>query len=209
MQLKSRVMVVGVDFSELGDRAFRQAFELGAVSSTSEIHAISVIPAASVNPLNAYDSVKPPSPTRLEEGAAQLSKRVNALLHKLGGILPSGMRVYSHFRVDVPWIGITRLATEVEANLICVGTHGRHCVARWMLGSVAEGVVRHAPCPVLVIPPEATPLEAPKIEPACSLCIKTRKSSKGKELWCEEHRGRNGRNHTYHQRDRTSEDATL
>jgi nucleotide-binding universal stress UspA family protein len=206
MKLKSRIIVVGVDFSELADTAFRQAYDLAVVSSVSEIHAIFVMPAAAVDPLTGYDAVQSTSAERMEAGAAQLTAHVNALLLKLGGIPNSGMRVYSHFRVDVPWIGITRLATEVEANFVVVGTHGRHGVARWLLGSVVEGVVRHAPCPVLVIPLEA-PIDVPKIEPACSMCIDARKSSKGRDLWCVQHRTHHGRRHTFHQRDRMSEDS--
>jgi len=208
MKLKSRIIVVGVDFSELADSAFRQAFDLAAVSSVSEIHAIFVMPAAAVDPLTGFDAVQAASTERMEAGAAQLTRHVEALLLKLGGIPTSGMRVYSHFRVDVPWIGITRLATEVEANFVVVGTHGRHAVARWLLGSVVEGVVRHAPCPVLVIPLQAH-VDIPKIEPACSMCIEARKGSKGSDLWCVQHRGHQGRRHTYHQRDRVSEDAAL
>jgi nucleotide-binding universal stress UspA family protein len=209
MQLKSRTIVVGLDFSELADRAFRQAYELASVSSTAEIHAIYVVPPAAVDPLTGHDAIAPTNAARLEEGAAQLSKHVDALLSKLGGILQSGMRVYSHFRIDVPWVGISRLAAEVEANVVIVGTHGRHGVARWLLGSVAEGVMRHAACPVLVIPLEAKVAELPKIEPACSMCIDARKTSKGSTLWCAQHREHHGRRHTYHQRDRMSEDAAL
>ena len=208
MKLRSRIIVVGIDFSELADSAFRHAYELAAVSSTSEIHAIFVLPAATVDPLSGYDAVLAPSATRLEEGAAHLTKHVNALLLTLGGIPNSGMRVYSHFRVDVPWVGIARLATELEANFVVMGSHGRHGVARWLLGSVAEGVVRHAPCPVLVIP-MAGQVDVPKIEPACSMCIASRRSSQGRDLWCAQHRGHHGRHHTYHQRERASEDAGL
>ena len=208
MKLQSRTIVVGVDFSELADSAFRQAFDLAAVSSVSEIHAIFVMPPAAVDPLAGFEAVQATSPECMDAGAAQLTRHVTALLLKLGGVLNSGMRVYSHFRVDVPWVGITRLASEVEANFVVVGTHGRHGVARWLLGSVVEGVVRHAPCPVLVIPMEAH-LDVPKLEPACSMCIEARKGSKGRELWCVQHRGHQGRRHTYHQRDRMSEDTSL
>ena len=205
MQLKSRTIVVGIDFSELADRAFRQAYELAAVSSTSEIHAISVLPPAAVDLPAGHDVAPLSGGARLEAGAAHLTQHVDGLLRKLGGIPMSGMRVYSHVRIDVPWIGITRLATEIEASVVVMGTHGRHSVARWLLGSVVEGVVRHAPCPVLVIPLEGQVAELPKIEPACSMCIEARKSSKGRDLWCLTHRNHHGRKHTYHLRERKSD----
>jgi nucleotide-binding universal stress UspA family protein len=42
-------------------------------------------------------------------------------------------------------------AREWTAELIVLGTHGRSGVARAVLGSTAEAVVRHAPCPVVVV----------------------------------------------------------
>jgi nucleotide-binding universal stress UspA family protein len=42
------------------------------------------------------------------------------------------------------------------ADLIAVGTHGRAGLAHWLLGSVAEAVMRHASCDVLVAPPQRT-----------------------------------------------------
>ena len=48
---------------------------------------------------------------------------------------------------------ICEYAKEVHADLIIVGTHGRSGVSRFLMGSVAEHVVRSAPCPVLVVRP--------------------------------------------------------
>lgn len=48
---------------------------------------------------------------------------------------------------------IDAAAKELKADLICLSTHGRTGLAHLFLGSVAERVVRHAPCPVLVVPP--------------------------------------------------------
>lgn len=48
---------------------------------------------------------------------------------------------------------ILRTAEEVEADLIVMGTHGRRGLSRLVMGSVAEFVVRRAPCPVLTIRP--------------------------------------------------------
>lgn len=46
---------------------------------------------------------------------------------------------------------IARFATEFTCDLVVVGTHGRTGLKRAALGSVAEAVVRTAPCPVLVV----------------------------------------------------------
>lgn len=50
---------------------------------------------------------------------------------------------------------IVRLARELPCDLIVMGTHGRTGLDRLLLGSVAEQVVRHAPCPVLTVKPPA------------------------------------------------------
>lgn len=46
---------------------------------------------------------------------------------------------------------VLQLANELAIDLIVIGTHGRHGIARAVLGSVAEMVVRSAPCPVLTV----------------------------------------------------------
>lgn len=46
---------------------------------------------------------------------------------------------------------IAEVARELGANLIIIATHGHTGAARLLLGSTAERVVRHAPCPVLVV----------------------------------------------------------
>jgi nucleotide-binding universal stress UspA family protein len=46
---------------------------------------------------------------------------------------------------------ILTAAKEWPADLIVMGSHGRHGIPRVLLGSVAEAVMRHAPCPVLVV----------------------------------------------------------
>ena len=44
-----------------------------------------------------------------------------------------------------------RMAKEVGADLIVMGTHGRRGVSRALLGSITEAVIRTAPCPVLAV----------------------------------------------------------
>jgi universal stress protein A len=52
-----------------------------------------------------------------------------------------------------PAKAIVEYAKEVHADVIVVGTHGRSGMSRLLMGSVAEHVVRTAPCPVLVVRP--------------------------------------------------------
>ncbi len=50
---------------------------------------------------------------------------------------------------------IVKTAKDWPADLIVIGGHGRGRIERALLGSVADAVLRHAPCPVLIVPPEA------------------------------------------------------
>jgi len=52
---------------------------------------------------------------------------------------------------------IAHIAREMEADLIVMGTHGRTGMAHLFMGSVAERVVRTAPCPVLTLRAAAVP----------------------------------------------------
>jgi universal stress protein A len=54
-------------------------------------------------------------------------------------------------RVGNPGHEIVKVVNEWPADLVVIGSHGRGGVARAVLGSVAEYVMRHASCPVLVV----------------------------------------------------------
>ena len=73
--------------------------------------------------------------------------------HLLEQVLPTNPSVpYEHHLLTGSASGeIVRFATEHHADLIVVGTHGRSGPLRLLLGSVAQSVVRHAPCPVLTV----------------------------------------------------------
>ena len=60
-------------------------------------------------------------------------------------------QVTTQFVTGAPFVEIVRAARDQEADLIVMGTHGRSGLAHMMIGSVAEKVVRKAPCPVLTV----------------------------------------------------------
>jgi nucleotide-binding universal stress UspA family protein len=63
-------------------------------------------------------------------------------------------RLTSTLLTGIPWSAIVDLPDDPEFDLVVIGTHGRTGLARILLGSVAEKVVRHAPCSVLVVRPD-------------------------------------------------------
>jgi universal stress protein A len=61
--------------------------------------------------------------------------------------------VITAVRFGTPFLEIIRYAREHDIDLIVLGSHGRTGIAHVLLGSVAERVVRKAPCPVLTVRP--------------------------------------------------------
>lgn len=86
----------------------------------------------------------------------------------------AGIAVEHRLEYGDPAAVILKVAQEIGADLIVMGTHGRTGLRRLLMGSVAERVVRKAPCPVLMVrtlvqtlltvPPLAE--ETSQIEPA-------------------------------------------
>lgn len=60
-------------------------------------------------------------------------------------------KVESRVIVGVPFVEIIRYARDQSIDLIVIGTHGHSALAAMLLGTVAEKVVRKAPCPVLTV----------------------------------------------------------
>ena len=80
---------------------------------------------------------------------ASASKSLNACLT---GDDKSRLRARTVLRVSgAPDEAIVEYARDAHVDLIVIGTHGREGVAHLLMGSVAEKVVRSAPCPVLVV----------------------------------------------------------
>jgi nucleotide-binding universal stress UspA family protein len=214
MKTKPYIIVVGMDFSDLANRALSEAFELASRRKDAEVHVLSVVPGPNLDPnyqVPAYALTNEAG--NLDGAVEQLRAHVQAQFEAFDAALrerphDGTLRVVSHARIDSPATGIVQLASDVAADLIVVGTHGRHGVARILLGSVAESTVRHAHCPVLVIPPPSG-VAPVAIEPPCSECVRARAESSGREMWCEQHRERHGRRHTYHQSDRAGSETNL
>lgn len=68
---------------------------------------------------------------------------------------PPGVRITSHVESGDPARVILELAEKGHYDLIVLGTHGRSGPGRWLMGSVAERIVQHAPCAVFTVPLKA------------------------------------------------------
>lgn len=97
-------------------------------------------------------------PIRIADGEGMLHAGVDAedrsaVEERLQQITPPGFDgPVEHLLLEGdPAEVLVRLSEERQVELIVMGTHGRTGLARLLMGSVAEQVVRRAPCPVLVV----------------------------------------------------------
>ena len=81
-----------------------------------------------------------------QAAASQLLEEQVQKIKEAGGEIAQ-----AHPRLGRPYAEIVQLAEELDAGMVVVGSRGEGGVRRALLGSVADSVVRHAHCPVLVV----------------------------------------------------------
>jgi|1185.fasta_scaffold1126588_2 nucleotide-binding universal stress UspA family protein len=131
-------ILVATDFSEASDAALNYGREL-AHTFGATLHVLHVMENPFLRPV-------PGDPHALKAAAAR----------HLGDRLLAADRTTLHAVMalevsDEPAEEIIRYAARHAIGLIVMGTHGRAAMARLLVGSVAEKVVRTAPCPVLTV----------------------------------------------------------
>lgn len=144
-----------IDFSEHSRRALDYAVVVAGWYDAT----ITVMHAhASPVPLLPMDPVAAPQPAYIPSGLNEgereaVSSAIDAFVARDRA---AGRRIESLVdeAVNVPAAIVSR-AEALAANLVVMGTHGRTGFNRLVLGSVAEKVLRTAPCPVLCVPPHA------------------------------------------------------
>jgi len=137
-----RRIVAPTDFSECAEEAFRFA-QRAAQRLGSELVLVHVF-------------VEPPAYGDLGSAWTVLmeaEKWVTDELEKWAeeGRKRGGITVRPVVRKGSPSAEIIELAAEERADLVIMGTHGHGAVSRLLLGSVADRVIRTAPCPVLTV----------------------------------------------------------
>jgi len=139
-------LLVPTDFSEDSEQAARYAVEL-AKRFQAEIHCVHVvdIPADLLSTSDYY--MTGPSEGFLDQIREESKKNLEAFAKKN----LAGVGVRTAFLEGSPFVEIIRYARNQEIDLVVIATHGRTGLKHVLFGSVAEKVVRKAPCPVLVV----------------------------------------------------------
>jgi nucleotide-binding universal stress UspA family protein len=138
--LKIQTILCATDFSEPSNNAFRLACSLARDHGANMV-VLHVVPTSVL----AYGGVMTPEPA-----PAPHRDELLARLRQLVAPDPQ-VRVEHRLTEGDAAAEILRVAKESGSGLIVLGTHGRTGLARLLMGSVAEKVVRKAPCPVLTV----------------------------------------------------------
>ena len=140
-------ILVPIDFSAPSDVALRYAVSL-AEAFGAQLQLLHVVErpveqqwAAELAMVAAID-IEAEARAKSDTALAQLLTKAERERHAAKLVTVTG----------APFLEIVRYARREAIDLIVMGTHGRGAIAHLLVGSVAENVVRKAPCPVLTVP---------------------------------------------------------
>jgi len=138
-----------VDFSDLSEETLEVAIQLTEKYNAS-FHILYVLSRP-----NLYDwSLSGMSTTVLDNWFEETKKEVTTKVHALAELIKKdhpGMTITDEItEFTDPADSILEIAASIKADLIIMGSHGRKGLNRILMGSVAEAVLRHAPCAVMI-----------------------------------------------------------
>jgi nucleotide-binding universal stress UspA family protein len=138
-------VLLATDGSRDAELARTTAVDL-ANSTNSELHLVTVAPS-----YPSYDVRNPAVTEQLRRQAEDILNEQAEKVEQDGGrVAEKHFRIAERYRAQQ----IVRVAEDIEAGLIVMGSRGLGGVRRALMGSVSDSVVRHAHCPVLVVRPE-------------------------------------------------------
>ncbi|HEU4539466.1 MAG TPA: universal stress protein [Polyangiaceae bacterium] len=168
-----------------------QAARLWPGTALHLVHVVDVLPVAQAAVACPADEWSYPG---LEEIRRTGSEYVDRFVFSTGEAL--GRPVTGHLRFGGAASEIAHLANELRASLLVVGSRDRGRLTRWLLGSVADALVREAPCSVLLARAPKYPAEARGgAGEVCPDCLQAEGASGGAILRCARHALAYGRTH--------------
>lgn len=138
-------ILVGVDGSKPSIDACHFAMGL-AEQTDAKLTFLFVIETPQVIPVGPLSGYVTTSPARSQEDV----KKAEAIVEQIAKERP-GLKVSTRVELGQPVEAICELAKTLGADLVVVGARGHNAAQRFLLGSVSDRVVHHAPCPVLVV----------------------------------------------------------
>jgi nucleotide-binding universal stress UspA family protein len=141
--MSTQHFLVPIDFSAYADQALDYAIALAQKlpARLTLVHVIHIIP------LGIAEGGAPLPPTYLETLEADVRQNLETYRQRVEDAGLEGAVMTLH---GIPFQAIIDVARDERVDMIIMGTHGRTGLKHVLLGSVAEKVVRLAPCPVLI-----------------------------------------------------------
>lgn len=145
--LKFRNILACIDGSSFDDRVVEAAISMAQALHSAEGPAKLRLVTIVDTPHLVVDEGLP---TPMEQ-VAILEQEAEGLVEGMKAKLPPDVEGSVEVRRGAPAHEIAQIATSWPADLVVIGTHGRTGIDRILVGSVAEAVLRHVTCPVLVV----------------------------------------------------------
>jgi nucleotide-binding universal stress UspA family protein len=138
----SGTVLVAYDFGDIGDRVLAWAREHARAHAlpVTLLHTVVLVP-----PPVAPDGVIAPATPTVED-VQEVQQRLREIASRANVDASCEVMVSTNVGDTV-----VQRAKDLTASLVVIGTHARGPIARAVIGSVADYVVRHAPCPVVTI----------------------------------------------------------
>jgi nucleotide-binding universal stress UspA family protein len=142
--LKPRSLLLATDFSEVSEKALLHSLALARFyrARLCVAHVVSLPGLAMVGP----DAI-----VTCEEAVSREAADLEDSLNRSGAL--DGIQHKFIVRQGEPWPELREIILEENSDLLVLGTHGRHGIAKLFLGSSAEQIFRQADCPVLTFGP--------------------------------------------------------
>jgi universal stress protein A len=144
-EMSYKNILVAVDITDEAEEIIRAAREI-AQEKSSTISAITVIRPMADFYINLFSTLEDRADVDIEAQAVENTTAWLSDIVKRYDIDPSAVNVVT----GTAAVEIRRFAEKIDADLIVLGTHGRHGFGL-MLGSTANGVLHGAPCDVLAV----------------------------------------------------------
>lgn len=147
--MKTHTLLVALDLEAAPEALAHEAIDLAKALSARVVllSVLAVKPSVDADVLQ-NPAAHPVAAKRFREAEAEITPQLKAIAQSF---LTAGIDVAAHVAHGHVADGILHVAERVDAGMILVGTHGRHGLARFALGSVAETVIRQSPIPVVTV----------------------------------------------------------
>jgi nucleotide-binding universal stress UspA family protein len=140
-------ILVPTDFSKFSDNALKQAVEMAKQNKAKIylLHVIGVVQMCTVDYCLDQQTIDALDKKSVKSSEDMAQKQIKRVVHS------KDVEIISYVKKGTPYEEILKEQEDKKINLIVIATHGRTGLMSYLLGSVAEKVVRHARCAVFLV----------------------------------------------------------